>query len=132
MKIFSMVLGLAFAASFNILTAAGLKCSSVCAACWKIGEPGVDIKMTCDQDNDCGGVTDCPPGYEDLHCAKTERCMSVDFSMNGIGIFSTNRSSLNRCTMPDCDLFGPCICGTAYTNGKEKNCKIMYNNEHWC
>ena len=55
--------------------AAGLKCSTACAACWldnNIG--GVDTKFTCTGDNGvhCGDV--CPTGYNGIHCAKTERC----------------------------------------------------------
>jgi len=81
MKLLSVLSAVIAVAFFQ--TAAGFKCSSGCAACWKIGVPGEDIKMTCDQDNDCGGVRDCPPGYDSPHCAKTERCMWVDLSTDG-------------------------------------------------
>ena len=50
-----------------------LYCDTGCAACWKTGEPGIDIKIPCTQDtNDCGNG--CVSGYEDLHCAKKSRC----------------------------------------------------------
>ena len=44
MKVLSVAL-LLFAAGF-IQTAAGITCS-FCAPCWKIGSPGVDVKMSC-------------------------------------------------------------------------------------
>jgi hypothetical protein len=71
-----MVLNLIIAASL-IKTAAGLQCSGDCAACWKIGAPGVDIKFACIF-GDCGDK--CPGGYENLHCAKSARCQYVGFS----------------------------------------------------
>jgi len=61
-----------------IQTAAGLSCRSHCAACWKTGQPGVDIKIGCGFRGRCHG---CPPGYESIHCAKEERCQWVDLSM---------------------------------------------------
>lgn len=54
-----------------IRTAAGISCRSRCAACWKVGEPGVDIKIACEGGAECHN---CPPGYDDIHCAKSERC----------------------------------------------------------
>ena len=70
---------LVFAASIlqTVTAGTGFKCDTHCAACWKKGEPGVDIKMSCDADSVCGGITDCPPGYEDIHCAKLGRCLWV-------------------------------------------------------
>jgi len=61
-----------------IQTAAELSCRSYCAACWKTGQPGVDIKIGCGFRGRCHG---CPPGYESIHCAKKERCQWVDLSM---------------------------------------------------
>ena len=50
----------------------GKHCDSYCAACWKDGSPGVDIKFSC-MNGDCG--TGCPSGYSGIHCAKGERCL---------------------------------------------------------
>ena len=57
--------------------AAGLKCSTACAACWlDNNNDGVDTKFTCREDQGsythCGDA--CPTGYNGIHCAKTERC----------------------------------------------------------
>ena len=73
MKVPSLALGLVFAAVF-IQTAAGKHCHSNCAACWKNGSPGIDIKMSCGGDggNPCDDI--CPDGYNDLHCADSKRC----------------------------------------------------------
>ena len=61
-----------FAASL-IQMAVGLNCNSLCAACWKDGSPGVDIKIGCSAINGyCGDK--CPQGYHGLHCAKDSRC----------------------------------------------------------
>jgi hypothetical protein len=77
MKAQPMVLNLIIAASL-IKTAAGLHCPGDCAACWKTGgAAGEDIKFACIFGN-CGGQ--CPGGYENLHCAKSERCQYVGFS----------------------------------------------------
>jgi len=77
-KVVSVALGLLLAASFQM--AAGLKCDSQCSACWKIGSPGVDIKIGCRSDSNC--FYPCPNGYENLHCANWQRCEWVDSSMN--------------------------------------------------
>ncbi|KAF8441175.1 hypothetical protein BGX38DRAFT_1204750 [Terfezia claveryi] len=80
------------AAGFAHMTA-GLTCSSGCSACFKIGSPGVDTKISC-KGQDCG--TACPPGYigNSLHCATAARC-SCDY---GTG---------------PCWEFGPCFYGEA-------------------
>ena len=74
MKLLSIAFSLVFAGSF-IQTVVGVTCDSGCAACWKIGSPGIDIKMGCDPDPnfDCGD--ECPSGYEGIHCARYRRCM---------------------------------------------------------
>ncbi len=74
MKLLSVALSLLFSAAF-IQTAAGITCDSNCSACWKIGSPGVDVKIGC-WANNCPGS--CPDGYENIHCAKWQRCMWVD------------------------------------------------------
>lgn len=48
--------------------AAGIGCDSYCAACWKDGEPGIDIKWSCLR-GVCGD--DCPAGNHDPHCARS-------------------------------------------------------------
>ena len=69
MKVLSIAaLGLLFSV---IRTAAGISCGSQCAACWKIGQPGVDIKIACDWGAECHN---CPPDYDNIHCAKSARC----------------------------------------------------------
>ena len=70
MKVLSLA-SLLFATGF-IQTAAGIRCDSFCAACWKNGSPGVDIKMSCDGLWNCYS---CPGGYDSLHCAQMDRCM---------------------------------------------------------
>lgn len=53
----------------------GLTCDNYCAACWKTGSTGVDIKFSCVDSGityDCGDK--CPTGYENIHCAKWQRC----------------------------------------------------------
>ncbi|KAF8420303.1 hypothetical protein BGX38DRAFT_1193136 [Terfezia claveryi] len=83
-------LALAFVVSF-IQVSEGLKCSSNCAACWRYGVPGVDVKFRSDNaDGDFG--TWCPTRYYGLHCAKQERCFFCD-DING-----------------NCEEFGPCLC----------------------
>ena len=74
-----MALSLIVAAAL-IKTVVGLECSSNCAACWKTGSPGVDIKFSCAVGN-CNHK--CPEGYEGLHCAKVERCQYVGLSRSG-------------------------------------------------
>jgi len=77
MKVLSVAV---FSMPFGFIqTAAGISCGSHCAACWKTGEPGVDIKIGCD--GSFVSCHDCPPGYESIHCAKSERCQWVDRSM---------------------------------------------------
>jgi hypothetical protein len=67
-----VLLGLIFAAEI-IQSVAGIEChSSNCAACWKIGSPGIDIKIPCGPKGECGDK--CPDGYEGIHCAKSTRC----------------------------------------------------------
>jgi len=73
MKVRSVVLSLLLAACFMQTGAITLYCNTGCAACWKTGERGVDIKIPCNPGtNDCGNG--CVNGYEDLHCAKRSRC----------------------------------------------------------
>ena len=50
----------------------GMACDSNCAACWKDGSSGVDIKFSC-INNDCGSA--CPTGYSGMHCATKLRCV---------------------------------------------------------
>jgi len=78
MKVVSVALSLAFAAGSIQTAVADLRCESQCAACWKIGSPGIDLKMICQQGH-CGET--CPEGYTDMHCAKSRRCAYVDLSM---------------------------------------------------
>ncbi|KAF8414892.1 hypothetical protein BGX38DRAFT_1219032 [Terfezia claveryi] len=82
-------LALAFVVSF-IQVAEGIQCDSDCAACWKIGVPGVDIKFGSSERDGEFGIW-CPKGYHDIHCAKFERCVC------------DNRKG-------DCEGFGPCLC----------------------
>jgi hypothetical protein len=79
MKLLSIAFTLVFAASL-IHKATGLICSSACAACWKIGSPGIDIKMGCDPDADFECGNECPNGYEGIHCAQFRRCTYVEKS----------------------------------------------------
>jgi len=46
MKVPSLALGLIFVAVGFVQTAAGKNYHSNCAACWKNGSPGIDIKMS--------------------------------------------------------------------------------------
>lgn len=75
MKAFFVILSLVFSASF-IQQVVGIACDTLCAACWKKGSPGVDIKFSCkthgNHYNDCGGQ--CPSGYENMHCASVDAC----------------------------------------------------------
>ncbi|KAF8444304.1 hypothetical protein BGX38DRAFT_1198056 [Terfezia claveryi] len=64
---------LIFNTVFFIHLANAKVCNDSCAACWKIGEPGVDTKWECHVTGECGNS--CPPGYYDLHCAKWQRCV---------------------------------------------------------
>jgi hypothetical protein len=76
MKAKPILLKLIISASL-IKTAAGLHCSSDCAACWKTGSTvGEDAKMSCFF-GECGHK--CPQGYENIHCAKHSRCQYVGF-----------------------------------------------------
>ena len=78
MKVLSVALSLLFAAGF-IQMAEGIVCHpSFCAACWKIGSPGVDIKMSCGAFGNC--PWECPNGYNNIHCAAGDRCWWVDLS----------------------------------------------------
>lgn len=67
---------LVVAATFtHMALVSGLSCDSGCAACWKIGSPGIDTKILCpDNGNkkECGNS--CPSGYNRLHCANWYRC----------------------------------------------------------
>ena len=69
MKAFTIIFGLVFTAGL-IQQVVGIACDSLCAACWKKGSPGVDVKISCKtyetHYNDCGG--NCPEGYENIHC----------------------------------------------------------------
>ncbi|KAF8427086.1 hypothetical protein EV426DRAFT_591587, partial [Tirmania nivea] len=78
-----------------ITTVAGIKCSSYCAACWKDGEPGVDIKFHLDHQK---AADWCPPGYHGIHCAKAARCV-CDYPKKA----------------SECKIFGPCICPAKYS-----------------
>jgi len=80
MKALNAMLSLVFAAGF-IQAVAGKSCDSMCAACCKTGQKGVDTKFTCikkatdpsiPEAIDCG--TNCPAGYGKMHCAKQQRC----------------------------------------------------------
>ena len=73
---FTIALSLFLAAGFT--QTAALTCDTDCAACWKDGSPGVDIKFWCDYNSDAGCDSVCPPGYSDIHCARTERCQYVN------------------------------------------------------
>ena len=76
MKLFYSVAVSMFFANSVIQMAAGLKCSSGCAACWLDNNSnGVDTKFTCtgDQGVHCGGA--CPSGYNGIHCADIDRCL---------------------------------------------------------
>ena len=56
----------------------GLSCTSGCAACWLNGDTtGLDTKFRCPE-SDCG--SDCPSGYNGMHCARTSRCRYVNLS----------------------------------------------------
>ncbi len=98
MKVLSVTLSLLFAAGF-IQTAAGIQCDSFCAACWKIGSPGVDIKMSCGTFGNC--PYPCPSGYNNIHCANSDRCWWVDLLIyitisfsSRVGVFQwTNKHS---------------------------------------
>ena len=73
MKVHFVALSLLLTAGFMQTVAMVLYCDTGCAACWKTGEPGIDIKIPCTEDtNDCGNG--CVNGYEDLHCARRSRC----------------------------------------------------------
>lgn len=69
-----VALSLLLAACFTTRTVAlQMYCNTGCAACWKIGERGVDIKIPCiPGTNECGNG--CVKGYDNLHCAKRSRC----------------------------------------------------------
>lgn len=119
--VFSLLFG------FSQTTVAGLSCRSHCAACWKTGQPGVDIKIGCGFRGECH---QCPPDYESIHCAKSERCRWVDRSMPlfiTIPFFplhlQTTHSQMHRCEEPDCEIFGPCYCGVT-ENGGKKSCTV--------
>lgn len=70
MKTLSVILGFVFAAGI-IQTAVGLQCGTGCAACWKDGQPGLDVKMLCSRECD----DFCPQGYSGKHCASDNRCV---------------------------------------------------------
>ncbi|KAF8427916.1 hypothetical protein EV426DRAFT_374591 [Tirmania nivea] len=101
------------AAASIIQIAAGVKCDSNCAACWKNGSPGVDIKFSCDGSH-CGSA--CPEGYHGIHCAKSERCACV------VG--------------EDCPIFGPCWCSSHQVRGNSGDffhvCDIFSPQPGWC
>ena len=93
MKVLSVALSLLFSAAF-IQTAAGITCDSSCSACWKIGSPGVDVKIGC-WGNNC--PDSCPDGYENIHCAEWQRCMWVDpLICLWWHIFSSSSSGLTK------------------------------------
>jgi len=78
-KLFYPVAVSMFFANSVIQMVVGLKCSSICAACWlNNNNKGVDTKFTCTRDNrvHCGGV--CPTGYNGIHCTKIEHCLWVE------------------------------------------------------
>jgi hypothetical protein len=65
-----------FFANGIIQMAAGLDCSSSCAACWlDNNNDGVDTKFTCTGNGGVGCGDVCPTGYNGIHCAKSERCV---------------------------------------------------------
>ena len=71
LKFYAVAVSMFFANSV-ILMAAGIQCSSGCAACWLDNNPdGVDTKFSCNG-GDCGDV--CPSGYNGIHCARFGRC----------------------------------------------------------
>ena len=77
MKALSVSLSLLLAAAFiQMDMAVGIRCSSSCAACWKTGSFGIDIKLYCNQ-GDCGAS---PSGYDSMHCAKRAHFRYVDLS----------------------------------------------------
>ena len=94
----AVALSLFFAACF-IQTAAGIQCDSFCAACWKIDSPGVDIKIRCGAFGNC--PYPCPSGYNNIHCANSDRCWWVDLLIyitisfsSRVGVFQwTNKHS---------------------------------------
>ena len=72
MKLYLEVALVITATFTHMVAVSALKCSSDCAACWQDGNTsGVDTKIICPNE-DCG--TNCPPGYNSLHCAQYERC----------------------------------------------------------
>lgn len=80
-------------------------CSSKCAACWKDGAPGVDIKFV---------VDDGAPG-EWLVSAGTARELSFRLVRILVVILTTGLKYICRCDHtdnvdPNCKLFGPCLC----------------------
>ncbi|KAF8427365.1 hypothetical protein EV426DRAFT_374569 [Tirmania nivea] len=103
-----LYLEVALVAAGIIQIAAGLKCRSGCAACWKDGASGVDIKFSCN-DGHCGDS--CPAGYSRIHCAKEARC---------------------QCKIGDvCPIYGPCWCGVHIEkkkSGDTANCDKVTPN----
>ena len=76
MKLSYPVAASIFFANGVIQMAAGLKCDTGCAACWKDNNSdGVDTKFACggDKGEHCNDV--CPTGYNGIHCAAVERCV---------------------------------------------------------
>jgi len=99
--------------------AVGIRCPSSCAACWKTGSFGIDIKLYCDQ-GDCGAT--CPSGYDSMHCAKRARCRYVDLFKLQRGDEVLTKCS-NSCQEPNCGDLGPCVCGTETDKYDQTTCK---------
>ena len=102
--------------TFMFHPAQGISCRSHCAACWQTDQPGVDIKIGCGFRGRC---RDCPPGYDSIHCAKSERCKWVHriICFSFLDYFLIKKIPLRRCTEPNCDIFGPCYCGVTESGG---------------
>jgi len=119
-----LVLCLLFATGFMIQSVAGIICTSFCAACWKDGSPGVDIKMSCD--GPLGNCYSCPAGYSNVHCAQMDRCM---LSGNFFFFFYPRlkkHTTTSSCREPNCKIFGPCYCGINYLPDGRKACKVPF------
>jgi len=100
MKVYYLPVALVtFATFIHTALASGLQCSTDCAACWKDGSPGTDIKFVCNKNShDCGSA--CPTGYSGIHCASNWRCVC------------------NQQFPTLCSDWGPCWCGATQYFGR--------------
>ncbi|KAF8451419.1 hypothetical protein BGX38DRAFT_489744 [Terfezia claveryi] len=104
-----LYLGIAFIVVASFIPPAaplGLQCNTGCAACWKDGSPGVDIKFACGFTS-CGRT--CPQGYSGIHCANSARC---------------------ECWPEDdnCTFIGPCWCGED-PDATHRRCRVRPKND---